>query len=228
MQYRLNINNRSFDAIRSGIKKVETRVSTDRNNYSKLKAGDRIIFINDNNENQICLIKEINWYKNEKELLIQEGIRYTLSSTNNFENGIKLLTRFEGYKEGIKKNGIYAIHIECIEDYHEMKLQEKYFNFILNGTKRIEIRLFDEKRQKIKLGDTIKFLKESNLDESFETKVVGLLRYDSFANMINDFDISILSDKSMTKKELIAVLAQFYTNAKQQQYGVLGIKIELL
>ena len=29
---------------------------------------------------------------------------------------------------------------------HEMKLQPEYFNFILNGTKRIEIRLNDEKR----------------------------------------------------------------------------------
>ena len=35
---------------------------------------------------------------------------------------------------------------------HEMKLQAKYFNFILNGSKRIEIRLFDEKRQTIKLS----------------------------------------------------------------------------
>ena len=39
---------------------------------------------------------------------------------------------------------------------HEMKLQPEYFNFILNGTKRIEIRLNDEKRQSIKLGDKIK------------------------------------------------------------------------
>lgn len=29
---------------------------------------------------------------------------------------------------------------------HEIKLQPEYFNFILNGTKRIEIRLDDEKR----------------------------------------------------------------------------------
>lgn len=110
----------------------------------------------------------------------------------------------------------------------EMKLQPEYYNFILNGTKRIEIRLFDEKRQQIKIGDTIKFLKEPELNEFFEAKVVGLLRYNSFEDMFNDFDISILSDKSMTKNELIAVLEQFYTKEKQEQYGVLGIRIELL
>ena len=98
---------------------------------------------------------------------------------------------------------------------HEMKLQPEYFNFILNGTKRIEIRLNDEKRQNIKLGDKIKFLKEPDLNESFEAQVIGLLRYNSFEEMFKDYDISILSDKSMTKEELISVLEQFYTNKKQ-------------
>ena len=111
---------------------------------------------------------------------------------------------------------------------HEIKLQPEYYNFILNGTKRIEIRLFDEKRQQIKIGDTIKFLKEPDFNESFNAKVTGLLRYNSFEDMFKDFDISILSDRSMTKEQLIAVLEQFYTKEKQEQYGVLGIRIELL
>lgn len=111
---------------------------------------------------------------------------------------------------------------------HKMKLQPKYYNFILNGTKRIEIRLLDEKRKQIKIGDTIKFLKEPNLKESFQAKVIGLLRYDSFEEMFNDLDISILADKSMTKEELMTILEQFYPKEKQKQYGVLGIKIDLI
>ena len=101
---------------------------------------------------------------------------------------------------------------------HEMKLQPEYFNFILNGTKRIDI----------KLGDKIKLLKEPDLNESFEAQVIGLLRYNSFEEMFKDYDISILSDKSMTKEELISVLEQFYTKEKQEKYGVLGIRIELI
>lgn len=111
---------------------------------------------------------------------------------------------------------------------HNMKLQEKYYNYILNGTKRIEIRLYDEKRQQIKIGDIIKFIKEPNLDESFEVKVIGLIRYNSFSEMFKDFDISLLADKRMTKDELINALEQFYTKEEQQKYGVLGIRIELL
>ena len=111
---------------------------------------------------------------------------------------------------------------------HEMKLKQKYYNYILNGTKRIEIRLYDAKRRQIKIGDTIKFFKEPELQESFKAKVIGLLRYNSFEEMFKDFDISILSDKSMTKEQLNFLLNQFYPKEMQEQYGVLGIRIELL
>lgn len=111
---------------------------------------------------------------------------------------------------------------------HELKLQPKYYNYILNGTKRIELRLYDGKRQKIKIGDTIKFLKEPNLEESFNVKVVDLLRYNSFDELFKDYDISILSDKSETKENLKEALEEFYTKEKQEQYGVVGIKIELI
>ena len=111
---------------------------------------------------------------------------------------------------------------------HKIKLKPQYYNYMLYGTKRIEIRLYDEKRQQIKIGDTIIFLKEPDLNESFKAKVTGLLRYNSFEDMFKDFDTSILSDKSMTKKDLINDLEQFYTKEKQKQYGVLGIRIELI
>lgn len=110
---------------------------------------------------------------------------------------------------------------------HEMKLQPRYFEYIKNGTKRIELRLNDEKRSQIKLGDKITFLKEPELKETLEVKVIGLLRYNDFKELFNDFNISILADSSMTKEELLNVLQEFYTVEKQKEYGVLGIRIAL-
>ena len=89
---------------------------------------------------------------------------------------------------------------------HYMNLHPQPFSMIANGNKTIELRLFDEKRQQIKIGDTIKFLKEPELNESFKAKVVDLLRYNSFEDMFKDFDISVLSDKSMTKEELMNII----------------------
>lgn len=110
---------------------------------------------------------------------------------------------------------------------HEMKLQDRYFNYILNGTKRIELRLLDEKRSKIKIGDTIKFVNIENNDE-FICNVIGLYNSRSFDDLFKDFDISILADSSMTKDELKNVLYEFYTKELQEKYGVVGIKLELI
>ena len=111
---------------------------------------------------------------------------------------------------------------------HKMKLQPTYYNFILNGTKRIEIRLNDEKRQIIKINDTITFLKEPTLEESFNVLVTNLLKYNNFDELLENIDITLLADKSMTKEELVNTLEKFYPKEKQKQYGVLGIQFELI
>lgn len=110
---------------------------------------------------------------------------------------------------------------------YEMKLQPKYFDFIKYGTKRIELRLYDEKRRNIEIGDKIVFRKEPEMEETLEATVVGLLSYESFKKLFEDFDVSLLADRSMTKEELLEVLEEFYTMERQEEVGVLGIRIEL-
>ena len=109
---------------------------------------------------------------------------------------------------------------------HKMKLQEDPFERIKNGTKTVEFRLYDEKRQKIAIGDTIIFQKEPELEDTMRVKVIGLVRYNTFEELFKDFDIEMMADKSMTKQELLSVLEEFYTPEKQKQYGVVGIRIE--
>ena len=83
-----------------------------------------------------------------------------------------------------------------------------------------------KKRRSIQLGDIIEFAKSD--DEKFKAEVVGLLRYNSFADLFEDFDISILADSSMTKQELLEVLGEFYSEEKQAEFGVIGIRIKLI
>jgi ASC-1-like (ASCH) protein len=106
-----------------------------------------------------------------------------------------------------------------------MGLQPKYFDYIKNGTKRIELRLYDEKRKHIRIGDIIEFSDGKN---KMQVKVVGLLRYDTFRTLFKDFDISILSDTSMSKEEMLDVMEEFYPIEKQRDLGVIGIRIELI
>ena len=64
-----------------------------------------------------------------------------------------------------------------------MKLNENPFERIKNGTKTVEFRLFDEKRQKIKVGDKIEFSKLPDLQEKLLVDVVELYREDNFENL---------------------------------------------
>lgn len=108
---------------------------------------------------------------------------------------------------------------------HKMKLQREYFDYILNGTKRIELRLNDEKRMLIKINDQIIFTNDQTKDELI-TIVNSLHKENSFEELFKDYNIEELASKYKTKEELLKELSEFYTLEKQKEYRVLGIKIE--
>lgn len=110
---------------------------------------------------------------------------------------------------------------------HHMKLLPQYFEFIKNGTKRLELRLNDEKRRNIRVNDLIIFEKVSEDVEYLETIVKDIHKYSSFKNLLNDFDISLLADKSIKREDLLESLNKIYDVKEQEKYGVLGIEIEL-
>jgi len=107
---------------------------------------------------------------------------------------------------------------------HKMNVKTKYYNLLKSGKKVIELRLFDEKRQKIKIGDEILFSDSSNTNDSFVARVINLHRSESFDKLCQIITPSQAGFYS--KEELISVLEKFYTLAAQQKYGVLGIEIQ--
>lgn len=114
MEYNFDINNRAFKAIKERRKRVEiraTKVGKTHFDYSNLKENDIINFISFDGETLKCVIGDVNWYDSIEKLLIMEGTRYTLSSTNDFNEGVKSINSLNEYEEAIKINGVYAIHI---------------------------------------------------------------------------------------------------------------------
>ena len=108
---------------------------------------------------------------------------------------------------------------------HVMKLKEKYFDYIKYGSKEYEIRLNDEKRKIIKKGDFIEFQKEPFLEEKMIIRVDDILHYDNFNELLNNINIKLLADSSITKKQLNTDLEYFYSIEKQKKYGVVAIKL---
>ena len=103
---------------------------------------------------------------------------------------------------------------------HKMKLNEDPFERIKNGTKTIEFRLYDEKRQQIKIGDKIEFSKLPDLKEKLTVEVVDLYQEDTFENLFR----RLYSDEEEIKKKSNSMY-QYYSPEKEREYGVIGIKI---
>ncbi len=107
---------------------------------------------------------------------------------------------------------------------HTMKVQTKYYQLLKNGTKTIELRLWDEKRQLVQVGDSITFSDLSDPNDTFVAQVVALhraLSFDKLCDMIQPQQAGF-----STKEELIDCLQEFYTPENQQKYGVVGIEIK--
>ena len=109
---------------------------------------------------------------------------------------------------------------------HIMKLQLHPFDKIKEGSKTIEVRLFDEKRREIKLGDTIEFRRELEQTETVQAEVIGLLNYKTFSDLVNDFPASDFGDEN--KEILLERIYTFYTKEQESEHSVLGIKIKLV
>ena len=105
---------------------------------------------------------------------------------------------------------------------HKMKLKEDPFYRMKNGLKEIEFRLFDEKRQQIKIGDKIEFSKLPELEEKLIVDVLDLYR----ANNFKELFLHIYNDEKEAEDKVERMRA-FYSKDEENQYGVVGIKVKI-
>ena len=110
---------------------------------------------------------------------------------------------------------------------HAMQLQPAPFEMIRNGTKTIELRLFDEKRKKIRIGDTISFTNTVS-KEVLNVKVLALSVFDSFETLYSRLP---LLECGYTEDDVDTAspddMNAYYPKKLQQKYGVVGIRIAL-
>lgn len=109
---------------------------------------------------------------------------------------------------------------------HNMKLLPQYFNYIKNGTKRLELRLNDEKRKQLIVGDYIEFTNRVT-NEKLLVKVIDLFKYNSFEELYKHFN-KIEMGYSINEEANPKDMENYYSKEEQEKYGVLGIKIKEL
>ncbi len=106
-----------------------------------------------------------------------------------------------------------------------MKLHHSPFEKIKSGEKTIELRLFDEKRQQIKVGDKIVFTNTAT-GETLDATVVRLHRFDSFEELYRSLP---LLQCGYTEADVDRAdpsdMEHYYSAEEQKKYGVVGIEL---
>ncbi|MCX6808842.1 MAG: ASCH domain-containing protein [Candidatus Berkelbacteria bacterium] len=103
-----------------------------------------------------------------------------------------------------------------------MKLLAGPFEAILTDQKSVEVRLNDEKRREIKVGDLIQFSLEPELKQSVTVKVTELLQYHTFYELHDACGADCFRNK--TKEEFESIIFSIYSKEQESRYGVLGIR----
>ena len=109
---------------------------------------------------------------------------------------------------------------------HSMNLQDLPFKLINDGSKTIEMRLYDNKRRLINNGDIIEFNNDHS-DTIISTEVIDLHIYSNFEDLYNAFDkisLGYSEDDIANPYDM----EQYYSEEKIKKYGVVGIEIRKL
>ena len=111
---------------------------------------------------------------------------------------------------------------------HYMNLHPQPFSMIANGRKTIELRLFDEKRQLISIGDTLIF---TNTKDAHSTIACVVEKVHIFTNFEELYQALPLDKCGYLPEEMATASAKdmevYYSLEKQKCYGVVGIEIRL-
>jgi len=95
------------------------------------------------------------------------------------------------------------------------------FKRIISGEKTFEIRLNDEKRQKVKIGDKIRGVLKGKDDSYFRSEITNLEYFDDWDTLFTRFGDKISSkDKQLLQK--------IYTPERVVQYSIVIMHFTLL
>lgn len=106
---------------------------------------------------------------------------------------------------------------------HYLNLNKEPFSLIKQGKKTVEMRLYDERRQKIAVGDELVFINRAT-NETLKVVVVKIEHYHSFQNLYAHVANTLLGYSSEETADYRDMYT-YYSQEAEKKYGVLAIYI---
>lgn len=105
-----------------------------------------------------------------------------------------------------------------------MSVRHKYFELIKSGQKDIELRAYDEKRKKVKIGDKFQLFDAENPNEYIICEVLDMHIAPNFESLFQKLDIKRSGFKDMN--ELMDVITKFVSREELSREQVVGMEIK--
>ncbi len=105
-----------------------------------------------------------------------------------------------------------------------MRLQPSPFEKVRKGRKTIEIRINDQKRQALEVGDKIEFSLMTDPTQSIETEILGLNTHPTFKELFAAYPPEQYGGENQGEWEL---MYQYYSREEEEKYGVVAIKLKV-
>ena len=109
---------------------------------------------------------------------------------------------------------------------HTMQLKAIPFASIQSGEKDLELRLNDEKRQKVQVGDIIEFV-HADTHEKLQVEVINKYAFENFSGVYVAFEKNRLGYKE-NENANPSDMEQYYSLEEIQKYGVVAIQVKLI
>lgn len=104
---------------------------------------------------------------------------------------------------------------------HHMHLHLSTFTRIRNGKKSIEVRLLDEKRQQMAVGDIVEFTNRDNNTETFTKTITQLITAPSFKTLLEKISLPAADFASLEAG--LEELSIYYSEEEEEKLGTIAI-----
>ena len=103
-----------------------------------------------------------------------------------------------------------------------MHLNKEPFELMQSGKKSIEVRLNDEKRQEVIVGDEIEFSCDS---KSITRTVVKVIKAGSFFDLFLNIHLAKLGRDGESVEELVERMYTYYSEEDEEKFGVVAFEL---
>jgi len=119
-----------------------------------------------------------------------------------------------------------SMSLSCHADY-EVHVSEPWYTHIKEGRKTVEGRPKKGTFAQMKVNQIVKFFNRK-LNENFCAKIIEISEHKTFEEMIRSNGLENVLPGIRNIDEGIAVYMQYYDKVIESQFGVVGIKVQII